>query len=112
MAARTIPRGLFIFSKKQFKNINHLFKQENFPQTALFFFFRNKIEFLYVIISKKIRRDFMKKLLSSMLILTLSFNSFGANCSAASEASEKIRQINDNLAQIKNKTFGETNKEI
>lgn len=54
----------------------------------------------------------MKKLLSSMLILTLSFNSFGANCSAASEASEKIRQINDNLAQIKNKTFGETNKEI
>ena len=54
----------------------------------------------------------MKKLLSSMLILTLSLNSFGANCSATSETSEKIKQINNNLAQIKNKTLSETNKEI
>ena len=54
----------------------------------------------------------MKKLLASMLILTLSFNSFGTNCSAASETSEKIKQIKDNLAQIKNKTLSETNKEI
>lgn len=62
----------------------------------------------------------MKKLLSSMLILTLSLNSFDANCSAANETSaetsnptvsEKIKQINDNLAQIKGKTLDETNKE-
>lgn len=59
----------------------------------------------------------MKKLLSSVLILTLSLNSFGANCSATDETSgeaskttvsEKIKQINDNLAQIKNKTLTET----
>lgn len=63
----------------------------------------------------------MKKLLSAMLTLTLSLNSFGANCSATNETSavtskptvsEKVKQINNNLAQIKNKTLGETNKEI
>ena len=63
----------------------------------------------------------MKKLLSSMLILTLSLNSFGANCSAANETSaetsnptvsEKIKQIKNNSSQIKGKTLDETNKEI
>lgn len=60
----------------------------------------------------------MKKLLSSMLILTLSLNFLGTNCNAVNETSvteackttvsEKIKQINDNLAQIKNKTLTET----
>ena len=54
----------------------------------------------------------MKKILSCMLILTLSFNSFSANCYAADNfqnefrettVSKKIRQINDNLALLKSK---------
>lgn len=57
----------------------------------------------------------MKKIISSMLILTLSLNFFGANCSAVNETQsessktqEKIRQINDKLNQIKNKNSTET----
>ena len=57
----------------------------------------------------------MKKLLSSVLILTLSLNSFGANCSATNEIQTENSEItpenNDNLAQIKSKTLSEVNKE-
>lgn len=55
----------------------------------------------------------MKKLLSSMLILTLSFNSFGANCSAVDKVQtksvfEQVKQINNSFATEENKnTSGE-----
>lgn len=54
----------------------------------------------------------MKKILSCMLILTLSLSSFSANCCVADNfqnefrettVSKKIRQINDNLALLKSK---------
>ena len=59
----------------------------------------------------------MKKLLSSVLTLTLILNFFGVNWRAENEiqsensevkVSEEIKQINDNLAQIKNKNSTET----